>query len=372
MADERDYYEVLGVARDASAREIKSAYRKLAVRHHPDRNPGDREAETAFKAAAEAYSVLSDPDKRARYDRFGRQGVGGGFGGFDPETFGDFSDILGDFFGFGDIFGRSARRPGGGRPGADLRYRLELSLEEAAFGVEKTLEVPRLETCESCGGQGSEGGAEPPACSACGGRGQVRFTQGFFTVARPCPQCRGEGRVVTDPCRQCRGRGRVEKKRQLQVQVPAGVDNGTRMRLAGEGEHGHRGGPPGSLFVDLSVRPREGLERDGPHVMSTVGVTFPEAVLGCSKTVSTLHGDEVVEIPAGTPHGAHFRIKGKGIERLDRAGRGDHIVTVDLGVPHPRDLSEEEIENLRRLAELQGSEVRDGGGVLDKVKNLFA
>ena len=371
MAEERDYYEILGVARDASPREIKTAYRKLAVRYHPDRNPGDREAEAAFKQAAEAYAVLSDAEKRARYDRFGRQGVGGGFGGFDPDIFGDFSDILGDFFGFGDVFGRSARRPGGGRPGADLRYRLELSLEEAAFGVEKTLEVPRLETCEACGGKGSEGGAEPPPCQACGGRGQVRFTQGFFTVARTCPQCRGDGRVVTDPCPQCRGQGRVEKRRQLQVQVPAGVDNGTRMRLAGEGEHGHRGGPPGNLFVDLSVRPREGFERDGPHVLSRLAVTFPEAVLGCSKRVTTLHGEEKVDVPAGTPHGAHFRLKGKGIERLDRAGRGDHIVTIDLRVPHPRDLSDEEVESLRQLAELQGSEVRDGGGVLDKVKNLF-
>ena len=261
----RDYYEILGVGRDASQKQIKSAYRKLAVRHHPDRNPGDPESEEKFKEAAEAYAVLSDSGQRARYDRFGHQGVGGGFGGFDAGTFGDFSDILGDFFGrgFADLFG--ARWSGPGQPGADLRYSLPLTLEEAAFGQEKTLEIPRLEVCDTCSGNGSAGGAPPVVCSACGGRGQIRFTQGFFTVARTCPQCGGEGRGISQPCPVCSGEGRVEKTRSIEVKIPAGVDTGTRLRLAGEGEHGRRGGRTGDLYVDITVQPHSDFVREGPQ-----------------------------------------------------------------------------------------------------------
>lgn len=370
MASKRDYYEVLGVSRNASASEIKSAYRKLAVKYHPDRNPDDPEAEERFKEAAEAYAVLSDTDKRARYDRFGHRGVGGaagaGQGGFDPSIFADFSDILGDVFGFG--------RRGGGRraqQGADLRYDLEISFEEAAFGTETRLKIPRLERCEDCSGSGSAGNASPSVCRACGGHGQVRFTQGFFTVARTCPQCGGEGRVVTDPCATCRGEGRVERERSIEVTIPAGVDTGLRLRVPGEGEHGRRGGPPGDLYVVLSVKPHPEFRRDGPHVHSELSLSFPELVLGTSVAVDTLHGESTLEIPPGTPHGKEFRLRGKGIEDLGRGVPGHHVVHVKVEVPSPRKMSDEEIALLRRLADIQQRDVKEGSKVLEKVKNLF-
>ncbi|MEE8278145.1 MAG: molecular chaperone DnaJ [Thermoanaerobaculia bacterium] len=368
----RDYYEILGVSRDASQKEIKSAYRKLAVRHHPDRNPGDAAAEEKFKEAAEAYAVLSDAGRRARYDRFGREGVGvGDFGGFDATTFGDFADILGEFFGlgFGDLFG--ARPRSAGRPGADLRYELSLTLEEAAFGSEKTLEIPRLETCTACSGSGSVGGAPPATCSACGGRGQMRFTQGFFTVARTCPQCGGEGRVISEPCRRCSGEGRVEKSRSIEVKIPAGVDTGTRLRLAGEGEHGRRGGRTGDLYVDIVLQPHPEFVREGPHLASEVALSYAQAVLGTNLQVDTLHGETTLEVPPGTPHGKAFRLRGMGIERLSGRGRGDHIVRLRLAVPDPRELSEEHLDLLRRLAESEGKEVRGERRVFDRVRDLF-
>jgi len=374
MATKRDYYEVLGVERQASARDVKSAYRKLAVQYHPDRNAGDKAAEDKFKEAAEAYAVLSDADKRARYDRFGHQGTAGGFGGFDPDVFGDFSDILGDFFGagFGDLFG-ARRARGSGQPGSDLRYELHLSLEDAAFGIEKTLEIPRLETCDACSGSGSREGAQPATCQACSGRGQVRFTQGFFTVARTCPQCSGEGQVVQDPCRDCHGDGRMEARRSIEVKIPAGVDTGTRLRLTGEGEHGRRGGRTGDLYVDVVVEPHATLQREGPHVLSGAKLSYSQLVLGATIEVDTLHGEESLEIPAGTQPGSHFELANKGIARLNGRGRGHHVVEVRLAVPHPRDLSEEQLEQLRMLAELEGSEVPEGGErkVLDRVRDLF-
>jgi len=376
MAAKRDYYEILGVSRDAAGQEIKSAYRKLAVRYHPDRNPGDAEAEERFKEAAEAYAVLSDADKRSRYDRFGHAGVGGaaagaGFGGFDPTIFADFSDILGDFFGFG---GGGRRRGGGGRAprrGADLRYDLVLTFEQAAFGSEETLRIPRLETCPECTGSGGAGGRPPKVCSACGGHGQVSYSQGFFTVARTCPQCRGEGSVVSEPCKGCRGEGRIERERSISVTIPAGVDSGSRLRLTGEGEHGRFGGPPGDLYVVLAVEPHERFERDGSQVYSRVVVSYAQAVLGAPLVVETLHGEVPLELPAGTPHGREFRLRGKGIERLDRSGRGDHVARVEVEVPNPRDLAEEELALLRQLAELRDQPVR-ADGVLDRVKKMFA
>ncbi len=373
MASPRDFYEILGVDREATQQEVKSAYRKLAVRHHPDRNPGDKTAEESFKEAAEAYAVLSDTEKRARYDRFGHRGVaGGGFSGFDPTVFGDFSDILGDFFGFGfgDMFGR-ARRSGAGQPGADLRYELHIELEKAAFGAEETLEIPRLERCESCSGSGSAAGTEAETCQGCAGQGQVRFTQGFFTVARTCPQCGGEGRVVTNPCTGCGGEGRVEKRRKIQLKIPAGVDTGTRLRLSGEGEHGRQGGRTGDLYVDIVVEPHERLHRDGSHILSEVELAYPQAVLGAELEVETLHGAESLEVPPGTKDGTRFRIKGKGIEQLNGFGKGDHIAVVRLAVPHPKNLSDEEVELLRELAELGGSEIKEGRRVFDRVKDLF-
>jgi molecular chaperone DnaJ len=363
----RDYYEVLGVGKTASQQEIKSAYRKIAQRDHPDRNPGDKAAEERFKEAAEAYAVLSDAEKRARYDRFGHQAAGGGFSGFDPTIFGDFSDILGDFFGFG--FGRRGGGTGIQR-GADLRYDLPLSFEEAAFGTETTLVVPRLESCPKCSGSGSAG-AGPVVCSACGGRGQVRFTQGFFTVARTCPQCQGEGRMITDPCSECRGEGRIEKERSITVKIPAGVDTGARLRLSGEGEHGRKGGPPGDLYVVLAVRPHKQFRRDGSTVLSRVAITYPQAVLGASIEVATLRGAATLEIPAGTQHGRDFRLRGQGVDRLDGSGRGDQVVSVEIEVPAGKELSEEEVQLLRRLAELSGRPVKEERGVLGRVKSLF-
>jgi molecular chaperone DnaJ len=368
----RDYYEVLGVIKTASQQEIKSAYRKIAVRDHPDKNPGDKEAEERFKEAAEAYAVLSDADKRSRYDRFGHQGVSGaGAGGFDPTIFADFSDILGDIFGFGGLGG--GRRGGGAgmTRGADLRYDLTLTFEEAAFGTETTLRIPRLETCPKCSGSGSADGAPPALCNACGGRGQVRFTQGFFTVARTCPQCQGEGRVISDPCTECRGEGRVERERSITVKIPAGVDTGARLRLSGEGEHGRRGGPAGDLYVVLQVRAHKHFRRDGSTVLSRHPISYAQAVLGTTVEIETLHGKTPLDVPAGTAHGRDFRLRGQGIDRLDGSGRGDHVVTVEVAVSHPRDLSPEEIQLLRRLAELGGHPVKEERTVLDRVKDLF-
>jgi molecular chaperone DnaJ len=367
--EKRDYYQVLGVERGAGALEIKSAYRKLAVKYHPDRNPGDAEAEERFKEASEAYEVLSDGDKRARYDRYGHQGVAGvGSGGFDPSIFADFSDILGDLFGFGG----SRRASGSGAMrGADLRYDLTLGFEEAAFGAETTLRIPRLETCPRCTGSGSADKSAPGVCSVCGGQGQVRYNQGFFTVARTCPNCHGEGRVISNPCSECRGEGRVERQRSISVKIPAGVDTGARLRLAGEGEHGRHGGPSGDLYVVLSVRPHKHFRREGPNVHSRLAIAFEQAVLGATLEVDTLRGKASLEIPPGTAYGRDFRLRGEGIDRLDGSGRGDQVVTVQIEVPNPRHLSEEETQLLRRLAELRGHPVREEKKVLDRVKNLF-
>ncbi|MBV8199438.1 MAG: molecular chaperone DnaJ [Acidobacteria bacterium] len=365
----RDYYEVLGVGKAVGAAELKSAYRKLAIKYHPDRNPGDAEAEERFKEASEAYEVLSDGDKRARYDRYGHQGVAGvGSGGFDPTIFADFSDILGDLFGFG-----GGRRGGGGvMRGADLRYDLTLTFEEAVFGTDMTLRIPRLETCPRCSGSGSADKSAPSVCSVCGGRGQVRYSQGFFTVARTCPQCQGEGRVITNPCSECRGEGRVERERSISVKIPSGVDTGARLRLAGEGEHGRQGGPPGDLYVVLAVKPHKHFRREGANIHSRLQIGYEQAVLGTTVEVETLRGRSALDIPAGTAYGRDFRLRGEGVDRLDGSGRGDQLVSVQIEVPNPRDLSEEEVQLLRRLAELRGHPVREDKTVLDRVKNLFA
>ena len=367
----RDYYEVLGVAREASAQQIKSAYLKLALQYHPDKNPGDHQAEERFKQAAEAYAVLSDPDKRARYDRFGQAGPSPfAGGGFDPSIFGDFSDILGDLFGFGGGLGGRGR-PGGAAPGADLRYDLEIGFEEAAFGADKTLEVPRLETCETCAGSGAAAGTGRSTCRACSGRGQIRYSQGFFTVARTCPQCQGEGTVVEEPCPECRGQGLIERQRSLEVRVPAGVDSGARLRLVGEGEHGRRGGRPGDLYVVLAVADHERYHREGAHVLTVEEIGYAQAVLGAEIEVETLHGRERLEVPAGTQPGRQFRLRGKGIPKLGGSGRGDHVVEVAVHIPKPAEVDEERRELLRRLAELESRPVKEGRGVLDRVKDLF-
>jgi molecular chaperone DnaJ len=370
LPQKRDYYEVLGVSREARDSEIKSAYRQLAIKYHPDRNSGDAEAEEHFKEAAEAYAVLSDRDKRSRYDRFGHQAsAGGGFGGFDAETFGDFSDILGDLFGFGS---RRRQRRGGPQPGADLRYDLGLSFLDSAFGSEITLRIPRLETCDTCRGSGSADGSAPQPCNSCGGRGQVRVTQGFFTVARTCPTCGGQGSVVTSPCADCDGEGRREKEHSLQLTIPPGVDTGSRLRLAGEGEHGVRGGPPGDLYVVIHSEEHETFHRDGFDVLSEVKISYPLAVLGGKVEIETIHGIERLSVPSGAQHGQTLTLRGKGVPRLGRSGHGDHRAVLRLIVPKARDLDGEQLELIEALARRGKDHVHEERNVLDRVKDLFA
>jgi molecular chaperone DnaJ len=367
---DRDYYELLGVARDADVAEIKKAYRKLAVRYHPDKNPGDGEAEERFKEAAEAYAVLSDPEKRARYDRYGKAGMGGeAFSGFDPATFGDFADVFGDLFGFGGIFG-GARGRGGRRVrrGQDLRYDLEIEFEEAARGLETRIRVPRLETCSECAGKGARRPEDVKTCSQCGGRGQVAFQQGFFTIARPCGRCGGTGRTIAVPCPECRGQGRIRAERTITVRIPAGVDDGSRLRLSGEGEAGPDGGPAGDLYVVLSVRPHERFRREGEHVLSREEVTVAQAVLGTKLRVRTLDGDEEIELEPGTASGTVVRVEGKGIPRVGATGRGDHFVTVSVRIPSR--LTPEQRELYEKLATIEGAEVPERG-IFDRVKDIF-
>jgi len=324
-----DYYEVLAVARDASDQEIKSAYRKMALKHHPDRNPGDKQAEEKFKEAAEAYSVLGDPEKRRRYDAYGHAGLGGA--GFDPTIFADFGDILGDFFGFGDLFGR---RRGGPRRGSDLRYNLELSFEEAAFGTETHIQIPRAETCTACRGSGAAPGTSPSTCPACGGAGQVTFQQGFFSVARTCGRCGGTGRIITSQCKECRGHGQVAAERKLQIKIPPGVDGGSQLRIAGEGESGAAGGPPGDLYVVVRVQDHPFFRREGTGLFCEVPVSITQAALGTTLEVPTLDGGQAgVTVPEGSQSGASFRVRGQGVPHLGSRGRGDLHVTVRVVVP---------------------------------------
>jgi molecular chaperone DnaJ len=367
----RDYYEVLGISKGATEAEIKSAYRKLAVRYHPDKNPGDHEAEEKFKEAAEAYSVLSDAEQRARYDRFGHAGVSSGAAaGWGAAGFGGIEDILGDLFGFGDMFG--GRSAGGRRTaaqrGADLRYDLEMTLEEAAAGMTAQLRIPRLEECEACKGEGAAPGTKPEPCQPCGGAGQVRYQQGFFSVARTCGQCRGTGRVVRTPCESCKGAGRVEREKQMEVKIPAGVETGSRLRLAGEGEAGTQGGPAGDLYVVIHVTEHEVFERQGNNLYASIPVTFAQAALGAETTVQTLDGQQPLKIPAGTQTGTVFRLKGHGMPALGGRGRGDLFVSVTLVTPTT--LTREQRRLLEQLAEIEEKDLTDKG-LMDKVRDIF-
>lgn len=365
-----DLYEVLGVARDASTDQIKSAYRKLALKHHPDRNPGDKEAEQVFREAAEAYSVLSDPEKRSRYDRYGHEGLRGGPAGFDPNAFVDFADILGDFFGFGFGGGRRGRQA----PGEDLRADLTLTFEEAAFGVEKNLPIRRYERCDACHGTGGKGGSGAVTCGVCRGRGRVQFRQGFFAMERPCPECGGAGEKVKDPCHECKGEGRTLRERSLTIAIPAGVDTGARLRLSGEGNHGRAGGHPGDLYVVLAVETHELFRREGYDVVLAWAVPYPVAVLGGTCTVPTIHGEEELEIPAGTAAGRAFTLRGKGIPRVDGRGRGDQHVVVTIRVP--KKLSSEQKKAVQKLSDVlkedAGSPTREEKGFLEKLRDFFS
>ena len=327
----RDYYEVLGCGKDASEADIKKAYRRLAMKHHPDRNPDDTDAETKFKEAKDAYEVLSNKDKRAAYDQFGHAGVdasqaGGGFGGADA-----FSDIFGDVF--GDIFGGGRRTRSQVFRGADLRYELELTLEQAVAGESINIDVPTQVECERCDGVGAEPGTKPTPCSTCGGAGQVRVQQGFFSIQQTCPACKGVGTTVQDPCSECAGRGRVRKVKTLAVKVPAGVDSGDRIRLAGEGEAGRNGGPPGDLYVDIMVKAHPIFERDGQNLRCEVPIGFAAAALGSSVEVPTLDGQVMLKIPPETQSGRVFRLRGKGVTSVRATGTGDLFCRVQVETP---------------------------------------
>jgi len=373
----RDYYEILGVDRGADEGVIKKAYRKLAMKYHPDKNPGNKKAEASFKECSEAYGILSDAQKRQAYDQFGHAGVGeggpggpGGFGGggMGGAGMGGFSDIFEDFFG-----GGGAR---GGRPrperGADLRYDLEVTFEQAFFGDEVDLRIPRMQSCEGCKGSGAKKGTGKKTCPTCKGQGQVRFQQGFFTVARTCSDCEGEGQIVASPCGDCHGRGKVRTEKTLSVKIPAGVETGNRLRLSGEGEGGSLGGPPGDLYVVLDVLPDAHFDRHDHHLLASHSITFSQAALGAQVEVETMTDPVRLKIPAGTQNGKRFRLKGKGFKSLSGRGLGDQIVTVNVSVPTK--LNHEQKEALRAYAEACGEGVDgepEGAGILDKVKNLF-
>ncbi len=347
--EDKDYYKILGVSRDATEDEIKKNYRRVAMQYHPDRNPGNKEAEEKFKIASEAYEVLRDPEKREIYDRFGIEGLKGtgftGFRGFD-DIFSAFGDVFQDFFGFGG----TQRRRTAARPGADLRYDVKISFLDAAFGKETELEIPKNLACEACGGTGAKPGTHPTQCPNCKGTGQVTRSQGFFTISTTCTQCRGQGSVIPHPCKECRGLGKVKKIKKLQVKMPAGVDTGSKLRIRGEGEEGERGGPAGDLFVFIYVDPHDFFSREGDDVICQIPISFTQAALGTEIEVPALNGTKNLKIPKGTESGEIFRIKGEGFSRIRGYGRGDEIVQVVLRTP--KNLTKKQEELLREFEEL--------------------
>jgi len=367
----RDYYEVLGVQKNVSGQELKSAFRKVALQFHPDRNPGDKEAEEKFKEASEAYEVLSDPERRARYDRFGHAGVGGAAG--DPFGGAGFQGVnINDIFGeiFGDIFGGRGGRGRVSNRGSDLRFNLEISFEEAAFGCRPKVPIPRPKKCETCTGTGSKSGAGPKPCGTCGGSGELRFTQGFFAVSRPCSDCSGTGAVVPDPCGKCKGSGKVPNEEVLEVNIPPGVDNGTRVRLGGMGEPGDRGGPPGDLYVTVIVREHPLFQREDYDVFCEVPISFTQAALGAKIDVPTLDGKVKMTVPEGTQSGKVFRLKGKGIPHLHSGQRGDQHVRVI--VETPTGLTAKQRELLEKFAESSGDDAHPHSkNFFEKVRELF-
>ncbi len=366
----RDYYEILGVTKTATEVEIKAAYRKLAIQHHPDKNPGDHTAEEKFKEAAEAYSVLSDAQKRASFDRFGHAGVGAG-AGFDPSGFSNIEDIF-DLFGFGDMFGgrggAGGQRRSAAQRGADLRYDLEITLEEAATGKEEKLDIPRLETCDECDGKGTENGTTPETCATCSGSGQTRYQQGFFSVMRTCPTCGGKGQIIKNPCKKCRGAGRVEKEKTIEIKIPAGVETGSRLRINGEGEAGAKGGASGDLYVVIHVAEHEMFERQGANLYVSVPVTFAQAALGAEIKVKTLDSEEELKIPAGTQTGSVFRMKSQGMPALGGRGKGDLFAAAT--VITPKNLTKEQRKLLEQLSEVEDADFQDES-FIDKVRNIF-
>lgn len=360
----KDYYELLGVPRNATEAEIKKAYRTLALKYHPDRNTGSKESEEKFKEINEAYSVLSDSEKRAHYDRFGSaEGAGAGFGAFTGAGFGDiFEDIFGDFFGFS---GQRRTRPARGN---DLRYDLDITLEESAFGAEKQIEAPRWETCSTCKGSGSKPGKGPVTCSHCKGTGHVRFQQGFFSVSKSCGACHGTGKIITDPCAACKGNGKVKNVRSILVKVPAGVDSGSRLRMSGEGEPGAHGGPPGDLYIIIDLKEHPVFVRRGNDIYCAMSITFPQAVLGAEIEVPTLEETANLKIPPGTQSGKAFHMRGKGIPRLGGHGKGDEVVVVNIEVP--KHITPRQRELLEEFAQINGEKA--SRTFKEKLKDIFS
>jgi len=363
----KDYYERLGVSRDASEADLKKAFRQLAMKYHPDRNPDDKQSEDKFKEINEAYSCLSDPEKRSHYDRFGTAGgVGAGYGSpFGGAGFGDiFEDIFGDFF--GTFSGQRRSRP---TRGADLRYDLGITLMEAAFGIEKTIEVPRWEDCPECRGSGAAPGKAPVICPNCKGTGQIRMQQGFFSISKTCGKCGGEGKIITDPCKKCNGQGKIRNSRSINLKIPAGVDTGSRLRVSGEGDMGQQGGPRGDLFIYLNVEEHPFFKRDGNDLYCEVPVSFPQAALGAEIEVPTIdsEGAQKLRMPAGTPSGRIFHLKGRGVQKLGSNHRGDQIVRVYVDVP--KTLTHRQKEILEEFAKISGDEVAKS--FKDKLKDLF-
>lgn len=348
----RDYYEILGISRQADEEEIKKSYRQLALKYHPDRNPGNKEAEEAFKEAAEAYEVLRDPQKRRIYDAYGHEGLrGSGFSGFSgfEDIFSSFGDIFQDFFSFG--FGGSPRGRTAARPGGDLIYDLTVPFEEAVFGTEKEIQIETLVTCEPCQGTGAEPGTKESVCPTCQGSGQVVQSQGFFRISATCTRCQGAGKILLSPCGTCRGQGRVRKSKHVQVRVPAGVDSGTRLRLKGEGESGYRGGFPGDLYVRIGVQGHSFFERDGENLFAKVPISFVQAILGDRIEVPTLEGTKSLDIEPGTQPGSVVRFTGDGVPRLRGRGRGDLFFEIDVKIPNSTTARQQEL--LREFMEIE-------------------
>jgi len=376
-AEQRDFYEVLGVTKTASVEEIKSAYRKAALKWHPDRNPENKEeAEVRFRECTEAYTVLSDTQKRQIYDTYGHAGlagVGAGATDFNASIFQDFHDILGDFFGFDDLFGAGGRRGGKRvRRGADLRYDMSLTFEEAAAGVNTKIRVPRQEFCEICNGTGAKKGTGIVTCQTCGGRGQLVYQQGFFTINRTCPACAGAGQIVKERCLDCKGQGRVERERTIELRIPPGVDTGTRLRVQGEGEPGPNGGPAGDLYVVLDVKEHSFFERRGADLYCTIPLSVPQASLGTELQVPGLNGEERLKIPEGTQSGAVFRVKGKGLPDPHGGGRGD--LYYHVRVMTPTKLTKEQrklFEQLDATLKVENKPAERGSSLFDKVKDIF-
>jgi len=371
--EKRDYYEVLGVHRNAQEAEIKKAFRKLAVQHHPDKNQGDKESEEKFKEATEAYEVLSDPQKRAQYDQFGHAGVsgaggfGGGFGGFGAGS--PFGDVFGDIF--GDIFGGGGGRSRGqGRRGDDLLYNLEINFEEAAFGAERKIDVPYAKRCGTCNGSGAKPGTDPITCPTCRGAGQVRYQQGFFSVSKTCGQCNGEGKIVETPCPDCKGKGSTRDTKTLSVKVPAGVETGTRLKMTGEGGQG-KGGPNGDLYIAMAVKDHPLFQREDTNIICEIPISFIQAALGCELEVPTLDGKVAMKIPEGTQSGKIYRLKGKGIPSLHGYGRGDQMVVIR--VETPINLNKKQKELLEEFARISGEEIHPmKKGFLNKVMEFLS